>query len=224
VPYLRRTNPEIKVYASERAYEILSNPRAIDTINDFARGVAARMGMDDVYATYELDWAPGLKGEKVCEGDTIKVGDMEVQILETPGHSSCSISAYIPQLRALFPSDGGGIPYKDKLIPAANSNYTLYKQSLQKLKTLQVEYMCADHFGYVYGDEARDYMQRSLEAAEEECATYEKIYRRTRDIEVAAREVATTFLAENPDYFLTFEIYLGICRQTMKHIARIVEG
>ena len=56
VPYLRRTNPEIKVYASERAFEILSNPRAIDTINDFARGVASRMGMDDVYATYELDW------------------------------------------------------------------------------------------------------------------------------------------------------------------------
>jgi 2-aminobenzoylacetyl-CoA thioesterase len=224
VPYLRRTNPEIKVYASERAFEILSNPRAIDTINDFARGVASRMGMDDVYATYELDWAPGLKGEKVCEGDTIKVGAMEARIFETPGHSSCSLSVYVPQIRALFPSDGGGIPYKDKIVPAANSNYTLYKQSLQKLKTLQVEYMCADHFGYVYGDEARDYMARSLEAAEEECATYEKIYRRTRDIEVAAREVATTFLAENPDYFLTFDIYLGICRQTMKHIARNVDS
>ena len=110
----------------------------------------------------------------MCEGDTIKVGAMEAQIFETPGHSSCSLSAYVPQLRALFPSDGGGIPYKDKIVPAANSNYTLYKESLQKLKTLQVEYMCADHFGYVYGDEARDYMARSLEAAEEEYALYER--------------------------------------------------
>ena len=223
VPYLRRSHPELEVYASERAFEILANPRAIDTINDFAREVTSRMGMDDAYADYGLDWTPGLKGEKVCEGDTIEVGAMEVRILETPGHSSCSVSAYVPQLRALFPSDGGGIPYKGKIVPAANSNYTMYKESLKKLKALQVEYMCADHFGYVYGDEARDYMARSLEAAEEEYAIYEKIYRQTRDVEVAAREVATTFLAENPDYFLTFDIYLGICRQTMKHIARCVD-
>ncbi len=224
-PYLRRTHPEIKVYASARAFEILSNPRSINTINDFSRGVTSRMGMDDACSNYELDWTPGLKGEIVRDGDTIRVGATEVQIFETPGHSSCSVSAYVPQLRALFPSDGGGIPYKkNKIVPAANSNYTLYKESLKKLRTLQVDYMCADHFGYVYGDEAHDYMARSLEAAEEEYAMYQKIYRRTRDIEVAAREVATTFLAENPDYFLTFDIYIGICRQTMKHIARCVEA
>ncbi len=224
VPYLHRTLPGIKVYASERAFEILANPRAIDTINDFSRDVAAKMGMHDVCANYRLDWEVGLKGETVRENDIIKVGKMEVQIIETPGHSSCSISAYVPQLRALFPSDGGGIPYKNKIVPAANSNYTLYMKSLKKLKELQVEYMCADHFGYVYGDEARDFMARSLESAIEEYALYEKVYRRTRDVEVAAREVATTWLDANPDYFLTPEIYLGICRQTMKHIARIVDG
>ena len=224
VPYLRRIRPDIKVYASERAFEILANPRAIDTINDFSRDVAARMGMNDVCDTYELDWAPGLEGEKVREGDTIKVGAMDVQIFETPGHSSCSISAYARDLRALFPSDGGGVPYKGKIAPAANSNYTLYKESLRKLRALDVEYMCADHFGYLYGDEGRDYIARSLEAAEQECAMYEEVYRRTRDVESAAREVATNWLTENPDYFLTSDIYLGICRQTMKHIARNVEG
>ena len=52
VPYFRRTHPGIKVYASERAFEILANPRAIDTINDFSRDVAARMGMHDVCANY----------------------------------------------------------------------------------------------------------------------------------------------------------------------------
>jgi glyoxylase-like metal-dependent hydrolase (beta-lactamase superfamily II) len=86
VPYLRRTDPEINVYASERAFEILANPRAIDTINDFAREVAARMGMDDVYADYALDWTLGLEGEKVSEGDTIKVGAMEVRSLEFKLH------------------------------------------------------------------------------------------------------------------------------------------
>ncbi len=224
VPYFHRTRPGTKVYGSGRAFEILGNPRAIDTINNFARDVTAKMGMLDAYDTYELDWTVGLKGETVSENDIIKVGGLEVQIFETPGHSSCSISAYVPQLRALFPSDGGGIPYKNKVLPAANSNYTLYLESLKKLKKLQVEYMCADHYGYVYGDEARDFMARSLEAGVEEYDMYEKVYRRTRDIELGAREVATTFLAENPGYFLTPEIYLGICRQIMKHVAQNVEG
>jgi len=182
------------------------------------------MGMLDAYASYKLDWTVGLKGEIVSENDTIKVGGLEVQIFETPGHSSCSISAYVPQIQALFPSDGGGIPYKNKISPAANSNYTYYLESLKKLKKLQVAYMCADHYGYVYGDEALHFMARSLAAAEEEYDMYAEVYRRTRDVEIAAREVATMFLAENPDYFLTPDIYLGICRQTMKHIAGIVDA
>ena len=54
--------------------------------------------------------------ESVSEGTTINLGNIDVQIMETPGHSSCSITAYVPQLLALFPSDGGGIPYKETVI------------------------------------------------------------------------------------------------------------
>ena len=56
----------------------------------------------------------------------------------------------------------------------------------------------------------------------EEYARLEKIYLRVRDIEMATKEVASSFLAENPDYFLTPEIYRGVCRQIMKHIAKCV--
>ncbi len=219
VPYFSRKYPQIKIYASERAFQILSNPRAVKTINDFSRGVAARMGMDDVYTMYDLDWSLGVTGEKLHDEDEIILGGTKTKVIETPGHSSCSISVYVQSLRALFPSDGGGIPYKNKIVPAANSNYTHYVESLKKLERLEVDYLCADHFGYVYGEQARDYSVHSLDAANEEYTLSEEVYRRTRDIEIAAKEIATTFLAQNPDYFLPLEIYLGICRQTMKHVA-----
>ena len=162
----------------------------------------------------------GLSGDRVSERDVIDLGDRQIKIFETPGHSSCSISAYVAQIKALFPSDGGGIPYKGTILAAANSNFTLYLESLKKLETLTIDYLCADHFGFVSGNEANTYISSSIESAIKERARLEEIYRRSFDIDVAAREAASSFIRENPDYFLTFDIYEGVCRQMMRHISK----
>jgi 2-aminobenzoylacetyl-CoA thioesterase len=175
------------------------------------------------YTPEELDWPVGLTGDLISEGDMIDLGrNRQIQIYETPGHSSCSISAYVPKIKALFPSDGGGIPYKGTIIAAANSNFTLYLESLKKLEILPIDYFCADHFGYICGDEAKNYMRSSIDLAIKERARLEDIYRRSFDIDTAAREMASSFIRTNPDYFLPLEVYEGICRQMMKHIAKTV--
>jgi 2-aminobenzoylacetyl-CoA thioesterase len=220
VPFFRRRNPDLKIYASARAWQILGEPKNIDTINQFSARLTERMKIHVPYAEDQLDWPVGLSGETISEGDVIDLGNKEIQILETPGHSSCSISAYVTQIRALFPSDGGGIPYKGTILASANSNFTLYLESLKKLEMLQIDYLCADHFGYICGDEARSYISSSIDLAIKERARMEDIYRRSFDIDVAAKEMASSFLEENPDYFLTLDIYEGVCRQMMRHIAK----
>jgi 2-aminobenzoylacetyl-CoA thioesterase len=222
VPFFRRRNPGLNVYASARAWEILREPKHIGTINQFSHKLTERMKIHVPHTADELDWPVGLSGAKVSEGDVIDLGNRQIQIFETPGHSSCSISAYVPQIKALFPSDGGGIPYKGTILAAANSNFTLYLESLKKLGPLPLDYLCADHFGYVYGDEARTYICSSIDSAMKERARLEGIYRRSFDIDKAAREAASSFIQENPDYFLTLEIYEGVCRQMMRHIAKTV--
>ena len=129
-------------------------PKAINTINAFSGMVTERMGRVEECSGLDLEWREDVDGASVSEGDLIGIGDMEVQIFETPGHSSCSISAYVPQIKALFPSDGGGIPYRDTIVTPGNSNFTLFQESLEKLKDLDVEYLCADHYGYIVGEEA----------------------------------------------------------------------
>ena len=165
VPFLKRSHPELDIYASARAWEILGMPKAIDTINAFGRSVADRMGMKEALSGYDLDWRDDVSGRAVSEGDKIDLGDMAVHIFETHGHSSCSISAYVPRIKALFPSDGGGIPYKQTIISSGNSNYTKYQQSLEKLKDLEVTYLCADHFGYMKGEEAGRFISSAIECA-----------------------------------------------------------
>jgi hypothetical protein len=52
----------------------------------------------------------------------------------------------------------------------------------------------------------------------------EEAYRSARDIDVVARDLAASFFNENPSYFLSPEISLDVFRQTVRHIAGVIEG
>lgn len=219
VPYFKRTWPSVQVLASARAWELLGTPKVLETINSFSRQVASRMGRLEVLDTHDLDWRQDIRGKSVAEGDVIDLGDLEVQILETPGHSSCSITAWAAKIGALFASDGGGIPFKETIITSGNSNYTQFQRNLERLRELPARYICADHYGYVCGEEAQGFMARAVEMAQRRRELMEEVYRRTRDIDEAARELTRGFYAENPDYLLTPEIFQGVFRQMLRHVA-----
>jgi len=224
VPFFKRRHPAIQVYASERAWEILKMEKAIKTINEFSRTVAERMGREEVYAKYNLEWRQDVSGKTVHEGDWINLGGLEISIFEIPGHSSCCTAACAKKLKVLFPSDGRGIPFDDTIVVSGNSNYTKFQKSLERLKNLEVEYLCADHYGYVTRDEARDFIPRTIERARQQRALMEEAYRRNKDINLAARRLASSFYDEYPDYFLTPEIMLGVYHEIMRHIAGVMEG
>lgn len=219
VPYLKRENRQIEVLASSRAWELLKTPKVLETINSFSREVASRMGRLEALEGYDLQWRTDITGTKVGEGDSVDLGGLEVQILETPGHSSCSITAWVPRLGALFASDAGGIPFKDTIITSGNSNFTQFQENLERLKQLPVKYVCADHYGYVCGDEAGGFMAKAAEKAAQRRKEMEELYSKTKDIEVAARELTRRFYAQNPDYLLTPEIFQGVFRQMVRHVA-----
>jgi glyoxylase-like metal-dependent hydrolase (beta-lactamase superfamily II) len=224
VPFFKRRHPDIEVYASLRGWEILQMDKAILTINEFSQNVAKRMGKEDVYSTYDLEWRNDVSGKAIREGDRIDLGNLEVSILEIPGHSSCCIAAYVPELKALFPTDGGGIPFNETIVTSGNSNYTKYQQGLERLKDLDVDYYGADHYGYVIGEEAWEFIPKSIEMAKKNRVLMEQVYRSTRDIDAAARNLISSFYKENPSYFLSPEIFLDVYRQMVRHIATVIEG
>jgi glyoxylase-like metal-dependent hydrolase (beta-lactamase superfamily II) len=223
VPFFKRRHPEIEVYASQRGWEILQMDKAILTINEFSRNVAKRMKKEDIYSTYDLDWRNDVLGKTIREGDRIDLGGLEVSILEIPGHSSCCIAAYIPRLKALFPTDGGGIPFNETIVTSGNSNYTQYQKNLERLKDLEVNVYGADHYGYVTGGEAKGFIPKTIEMAKKNRALMEQVYRSTRDIDAAAKKLISSFYKENPSYFLSPEIFLDVYRQMVRHIATVIE-
>jgi hypothetical protein len=52
----------------------------------------------------------------------------------------------------------------------------------------------------------------------------EEVYRSTRDVDLAAKKLVSSFYDENPYYFLSPEIFLDVYRQMVRHIANVIEG
>jgi glyoxylase-like metal-dependent hydrolase (beta-lactamase superfamily II) len=223
IPFFKRRHPEIEIYGSERAWEILKMEKAVVTINEFSRNVTKRMGKEEVYSEHDLEWRDDISGRTVQEGDRIDLGGIEVLIFETPGHSSCCIAGYVPELKALFPTDGGGIPFDETIVTSGNSNFTKYQESLERLRPLEVEYYCADHYGYVTGEEARQFIPMTIEMAKKKRSQMEEAYRSTRDIDAAAKLLISSFYEESPDYFLSPDIFFDVHRQMIRHIAAVIE-
>jgi glyoxylase-like metal-dependent hydrolase (beta-lactamase superfamily II) len=218
VPFFKRRNRDIKVFASRRAWEILEMDRTIDTINRFNEMTARRLSIPALPPWCDTQWRTDVSGEIVSEGDTIDLGSVRVSIVETPGHSSCSLSAHVSELKALFPSDSGGIPFENIIVSSGNSNYTQYQNSLEKLGHFDVEYYCADHYGYVTGTEAASFISQSIDAARAFRRRMESAYKRTGEIDAAVSLMMSDMGDELDEYVLPSHIIAGIYGQMMKHI------
>jgi hypothetical protein len=107
---------------------------------------------------------------------------------------------------------------------SGNSNYTKYQQNLERLKGLEVEYYCADHYGYVIGEEAREFISKSIKMAQQQRERIEETYRATKDIDLTALKISSSIHNDNPNYFLSPEISLDVFRQMVRHIAGAMEG
>jgi glyoxylase-like metal-dependent hydrolase (beta-lactamase superfamily II) len=219
VPYLKRKWPHLKVYASSRGWDVLANPKAVSVIHDFTLKVCRRMkGHDDVLAPLDWHWRDDVRGETLQQQSCIDLGDRQIEIHETPGHSSCSISAYVPQLKVLFPSDAVAIPYRDEYVIAVGSSFEKYLQSLDKLSLLDVKMLCADHYGCITGEEARRYIAESKIATGRMMDKLRLALEKEGSVERAAAQLIRLHYELRPDYFVHPDILLRTYTQMLKQL------
>jgi glyoxylase-like metal-dependent hydrolase (beta-lactamase superfamily II) len=220
VPYLKRNRPDIRIYASARGWEVLANPKAVSVINEFSEKVRRRMkGSEDPLAGMDWTWRDDVKGETLAQGDCLDIGGRQVRFFETPGHSSCSISAWVPESKVLFPSDAVAIPYRDEYIIAVGSSFEKYLASLDKLAGLDARMICADHYGCIAGDEAREYIGQTRDATAQMMDRMRRALQTEGNIEQAARELIRLHYKLRPDYFVHPDILQRTYTQMLKQLA-----
>ena len=225
VPFFKRKIPRLKVVGSRRSQELYRKEKVVNFIRDRNREMIQLLKMENEAAELNLDFDQIAVDEAVEEGDVIDLGEgVRVQVLEMPGHSSCSIAAYVPSLKALFPSDAGGIPGEgDEIFASGNEDFILYQKSLEKLRPLEVEILCAARNGAMVGKDARVYIPRSVEAAEkmrlEIIHQFQGVENKEEKLTQLAKERYESIKTKD----IPWEIYLALMRGVVKNILQDYE-
>ena len=111
---------------------------------DFIKEVAPHYGEALGVSNFEPDIL-------IQEGD-LKIGNVTLQVIHTPGHSPGSISLYWPDKKALFTGDvvfNQGIGRTD--LPGGNGK--ILKESIKRISRLEVTYLLPGHGEIVSGSD-----------------------------------------------------------------------
>jgi glyoxylase-like metal-dependent hydrolase (beta-lactamase superfamily II) len=218
VPFFKRRWPWVKVTASARSQELLSNPKVVERIQFLNQILLAEHRREKQAQELGLEFSGLDVEEVVAEGDLIPCGDLSMEVIDVPGHSSCSIAVYVPREKAMFASDAGGIPFGDKVFTAANSNFDKYQKSLEKMAGYEIDIYLAEHYGARAGNDGSGYLEKSMAAAMETRSILEKSYAGTGDVKRSTEEVTDKLMAMVPEGFMPRDIIAIVVGQMLRYI------
>jgi glyoxylase-like metal-dependent hydrolase (beta-lactamase superfamily II) len=185
VPMLREAFPGVAVLASEAAAGTLAAAKAIAffrQVDDVLTGSLARAGrITEAHRPAPLTQDRIVVDRIIREGDTISVDEgVAFRVLETPGHSECSLSFHEPGAGVLVISDATGyyLPGPDFWWPNYFTGYEAYVNSIRRLAVLGAEVLCLSHNAAIAGAPAvRAYFDGALAATQQ---YHERIVAETR--------------------------------------------
>ena len=136
--------PEAKVHCHPRGVPHMVDPSKIIKVAEQAFG--------EKFSLYGK--IRGLREGAVIPSSSegvLEVGDVNLLVIWTPGHSTHSQTYFEPKNKIVFVGDlAGHMPYEDIVIPASphpfNPEDTI--QSIMKLIDLKPDIICYSHFGY----------------------------------------------------------------------------
>ena len=145
LPYIKKAFPDACVCGSEHCSHVLKRPNAKKLMKSL--GTAAR----DLYVPESSEEIPveGLGVDRIVyDCEHISLGSKELTILETKGHTDCSISFALEPAGILFTSESTGILEQNFYVhtPILKSVDDAMR-SLEKCSSYGSKYICLPHYG-----------------------------------------------------------------------------
>lgn len=213
VPYFMERYPHIRMVASEYAAYIFGRDKAIDLMRRLNRQTLDALDRPHSYQGINLDFEEIPISIKVGTGDQLDLGKgLTLQFYSTPGHSRCSLSAYIPGEGILFPADA--VPYPESgsgnLTVTANHDFNDYTTSLKLLEPLSIQLVGYEHGGVLTGRDAETIIPRSLVATDQQRQRIIDHYEALGNIEHLTEEIA--------DKYMQLELFRLVPKDTLRAI------
>ncbi|MDD4877270.1 MAG: hypothetical protein PHQ86_09160, partial [Dehalococcoidales bacterium] len=193
----------------------------MDAINNM---MVEHSGRPERYEGMDLSIGPIDVDMVVGNSTVLDLGNGKIiNFIETPGHSSCALSVYIPALKAIFPTDSApcAVDNINNLArPSPQYDFNLYRQSLKKLLDYEIEICAFEHYAAVMGTDARQVLLNGLTL----CGEFEEhilsLYRETGDLEKVARQAALDFMRFSHFDFINEDIMMPVTRAVAKNILK----
>ena len=219
VPYLIRRYPHMEIITSEFCATVFGMPKQVALIREVNRQTLNALKKPNVHEGVSLDFDKLPVSRRVGDGDRLALGgDLTLNFFETPGHSKCSLTCYIPETETLFPADALPFPEdgRRELTVTANHDYDDYLHSLEKLAVLAVRRVCYEHGGVFEGSAIDEIVPRSIAATLQQRKRIQQRYGELQDLEALITELAAKYQTLELFRLVPDEIMRTIMRRMVK--------
>jgi len=173
-PFLKRHFPELKIGGSEMFARRLSQAKAVKAMADLNRGLVQKNNMDRAFIPEDFDYSLLMIEQILKDGDLVDLGGgASLEVIATPGHTSDSLSFFLPHLEAVLPGDALGIlPGDDVWVaPQFLSSYEDYLDSIERVRKRAPKTILLGHHSVVRQAEC----ERFFKAAVADCRAFRKM-------------------------------------------------
>ncbi|MFX1512478.1 MAG: MBL fold metallo-hydrolase [Promethearchaeota archaeon] len=165
VPLMReiaqKENKHFEVLASEKAIPLLED----QSFNEVFHPKKPLINIKDV--------------TPLKESDIIDLEGLELKIIDVPGHSKDHIAIRDEKNKNLFVGDAIGSSFGEKAFLAPFMppfwNKDDYYSSMDKLRQTEFEGICLGHFGYIYGQEAKNLVNEARNLTDQWWQIFESV-------------------------------------------------
>ena len=173
LPYVKKRWPDMVVYGAEKAKDVFSRPNAKELMREL--GTVAR----DMYSdSKEEILTDGLGVDVVVgEGSEISLGDQYLYVLETKGHTDCSLSYVLQPDGIMFSSESTGVFENTFYVHIAIlKGYKESINSAKKCRDFKPQKLICPHYGLLPDWYIEDYFNLYIKCAENMGAFLKELY------------------------------------------------
>ena len=169
VPALKRRWPGMEVVASGYGKWVFQREGAQRQMHRLAKIAAVQYLGEEALERPETKELLEYPNEQmavdlvVTMDQRINLGDLTVKVLETPGHTNCSLSYYVEELKLIYPSESTGcFAPEGRIEPSVLTSFDQAIASTELCKAQGAEHVISPHFGLVEEMDADRYFEEAL--------------------------------------------------------------